>query len=748
MGRWGGGMLLALLLIVSSASAQRPVWVLYDSKITSEATMRARLEATGARIRYSSRWLNAISVDAPADKLTQLQQLAGVVRTQNVARLYHRASGRSGASIRLQESFDSAFYGPNWPVIRQLGIPAAHTLGFTGRGIRIAILDTGFEPAHEALRDRIVSAQKDFINNDAIVANQPGDPTGALDQEEHGTRVWSLLAGRAPGRVVGPAFDATFILAKVKTVRANGEEDPAADEDRWVAAVEWADSQGARLISSSVAFRAFADKPDYRPEQLSGDSALSTRIADEAARRGILIVNMVGDEGPAPSSVMAPADADSIIAVGAIDRNGVVLPTSSRGPTADGRLKPELVAPATRLVAANSITPVSYGSELEGPDYATPLIAGMAAMFLQAWPSLTPMAARTALLLSASRSQSPDNNVGSGVPDIASAILFPEGLFARAITPGLSPGNLLTTLAPSFTWEAPLRHPLISALFRLEIATDANFANVVYADTTRDRTTLTLTRPLRPGTYFWRVVATAFPGIQRITPVAGPFVMPDWVRLTTLNSPTTTPTTPTPTFTWESLDAPPPVGPLTFEVQVLNAQTGRIVQTINAGTNTSVQPPTSLAPNITYSWRVIARTTPAVGMADTVASVGNFLVTTDEQPPATLLYQNFPNPFPRTDLALAETQIWFDVTTRTAIELAIYDLRGRLVRQLIPADPSCGQVFLEPGQYGRGNEGDTCVQTRWNGQAQNGEFVSRGVYVLRMRAGGIDQVKRILYMPQ
>jgi subtilisin family serine protease len=746
--RWGGGALVALLLFASSLHAQRPVWVHYDGR-TDANVLRAQLEASGARIRYTSRWINAISVDVPADRVSQLDRLAGVVRTQSVARVYGRrlgAASRSAAS--LQESFDSAFYGPNWRAIRNLGIPPAHTLGFTGRGIRIAILDTGFEPSHEALRDRIVTAQRDFIHGDANVANGPGDKTGELDQEVHGTAVWSLLGGRAPGRVVGPAYEASYILAKVEAVQPAGEEDFAADEDRWIAAVEWADSQGARIISSSLAFRTFVDKPDYPRDTFNGDIAMSTRIADEAARRGILVVNMVGNEGPGSSTVMAPADADSIIAVGGVDLTGQVLAASSRGPTADGRLKPELVAYGEGLQVASALATDAYTTSISGPDYAAPLVAGMAAMFMQAWPSLTASAARTALILSATRAQTPDNDVGFGIPNVASAIVFPEGLFARAITPGLGPGNTLTTLGPTFTWEAPLRHPAISALFRLEIASDPAFTNVVYADTIRDRTTLTMTRPLRPGSYFWRVVATAFPGITRITPVAGPFVMPDWVRLTTLNLPQNPPQSSTPTFTWQPLEASPPIGPLTFEVQVLNAQTGRVVQTINAGTNTSVTPTNALAPNITYNWRVIARTAPQIGMADTTAG-GNFLVDTDEHPPATLLYQNFPNPFPRPELALSETQIWFDVTTRTEIDLAIYDLRGRLVKRLIPAEPSCGAVFLEPGQYGRGDDdSDACVLTRWDGRAQSGEQVGRGVYILRLRAGGTDQVKRIVYIPQ
>jgi hypothetical protein len=289
----------------------------------------------------------------------------------------------------------------------------------------------------------------------------------------------------------------------------------------------------------------------------------------------------------------------------------------------------------------------------------------------------------------------------------------------------------------------------MSALYRLQIATDPAFTNIIYTDTIRDVTSLTVKRPLQPApVLYWRVVAEAFPNVSRTTRPAPPFRMPDWVRLLTLNDPNGSFTTTTrPTFQWAPLAAPPPIGPLTFDLQILNAQTGAVVQSSNNLSVTSLQAPAALVPNLSYRWRVIARA--QTGAVDTVRSLGVFVVSTNEQPPATLLYQNFPNPFPRPDLGISETQVWFDVTTSTTVDLAVYDLRGRLVRTLIPADPSCGRVTLQPGQYGRGvADTDPCVRTRWDGRTAGGEFVTRGVYVLRLRAGGEEQIKRILYMPE
>ena len=757
MGRLGACAIVLLLSSGTPIAAQRPQWVLYDTTRISRAELQQRIERSGAQIRYSSRLLPAISADAGPRLLAQIQRIPGVTRTQPVGQFEKRAASPNRpiapSLTRSSAEFDSAFYGPNWRAIRQLGIPPAHQLGFTGAGIRIAIIDTGFEPAHEALSTRTVSAQRDFIQNDNTVANGPGERTDSLDQEIHGTWVWSIMGGYRPGRLVGPAYDASFILAKVDVVQA-GLEDFAADEDRWIAAVEWADSMGARIISSSLSYRNFVDQQDYQERDLNGDFTLAAQVVDVLARRGILVVNTIGEGTALPLTLETPADADSVLAVGAVDsvglpavfRNGL---TTARGPTFDGRLKPEVAAPGLALLAARASSPTAYDANVEGTSLATAFIAGGAAMFMQAWPSLSMMAVRNALMQSGTRSAGPDNVVGFGVPNIASAIFLPEGLLPANIT-GTNLENTLTTLQPTFTWIAPIRHPSMSALYRLEVATDPAFTNVVYTDTVRDVTSLTVKRPLRPApVYHWRVIAQSGPDVRRVNDrPALPFRMPNWVRLVTLNDPSGNfPTTTRPTFQWEPLAAPSPIGPLIYDLQIINAQSGAIVHNLTNLSTATVVPPTGLLPNIPYRWRVIARTQ-IPGVADTINNLGTVVVSTNEQPPATLLYQNFPNPFPRPDLGITDTQVWFDVTTQTTVELAVYDLRGRLVRTLIPADPSCGRVTLQPGQYGRGvADTDPCVRTRWDGKTTSGEFVTRGVYILRLRAGGEEQIKRIVYMP-
>lgn len=700
----------------------------------------ARVRSTGARIRHESRLLRAVSVDATPAQVARIRMLPFVTATRPVAQLEIAAAP---AAASAQQLVDSAFYGANFAALRELGIPTAHLLGFTGRGVNIAILDTGFEEQHESVSTLRVVARRDFINGDDVVANEPGDVSTA-DQELHGTAVWSVLGGYAPGDLVGAAYDANFLLAKVD----REDTETSADEDRWVAAAEWAQANGADIVSSSLVYRFdFADRPDIPYQDLNGDITVTTRAADVLASRGVLVVNAIGNDGPDAGTLNAPADADSIIAVGMTRANGSIVPASSRGPTFDGRIKPELVARGEFVTGADPRTISSY-RQITGTSMATPFISGGAAMFMQAWPSLTAMAVRRALLLSANRRTSPDNTYGSGMPDVAGAILFPEGITASSISPVDAEGRA-TSIAPSFNWIAPLVHPQMRpVLYRVDVATDTAFANVVYSDTIRESFSLSARRPIRPApALYWRVTAESPVGVRRSTRRAGPFVMPDWVRLTRFAGPGVTFTdSERPEFTWSPLEAPAPAGPFTYTLQVLSAETGAIVQSVQ-----SAAPPHRLAnplvPNVSYRWRIIAAA--RNGVADTVESAAPFVVQTSGQPPATLLHPTFPNPFPR--LGRSEARIWFDLAQGGAVELAVYDLRGRLVRQLIPAEPGCGVVELEPGVYGRGagalGFNAECAMTSWDGRDASGALVQRGVYLLRLRTGGRALTQRILFQP-
>ena len=221
--------------------------------------------------------------------------------------------------------------------------------------------------------------------------------------------------------------------------------------------------------------------------------------------------------------------------------------------------------------------------------------------------------------------------------------------------------------------------------------------------------------------------------------------MAPWVRLVTLNDPDGVfVSDPSPTLVWDPLPAPDPIGPLVYKIDVFAAGSGLVIQSIAGIEDTTVSLPEPLPFNQALRWRVIAES--QGGVTDTVQNAAPFVVVSTAAPPVTLLYQNFPNPFPRPDAS--RTTIWFDLSVRTRVVLAIYDLRGRLVRRLIPdARQGCtGRLQLDVGVYGR--DGDpACVSTTWDGRTDAGEAMPAGVYLIRLSTDEGSHTVRTLFRP-
>src|SRR2546428_687442 len=168
---------------------------------------------------------------------------------------------------------------------RQLTLRPLGDRGLDGTGVRIAILDAGFDTQHAAFTGVPVTAQYDFVFHDSVVRNQPNDSV-LLDPQFHGTAVWSLFAATVPGRLVGIARGASYLLAKTEDVRS----ETRIEEDNYVAALEWADSIGVDIASSSLGYLTFDNGFSYLPSQLTGDIAVTSVAAESAAARGILVV--------------------------------------------------------------------------------------------------------------------------------------------------------------------------------------------------------------------------------------------------------------------------------------------------------------------------------------------------------------------------------------------------------------------------------------------------------------------------
>jgi serine protease AprX len=365
------------------------------------------VSATGARVRVTSRWLNAVSVWATPAQLAQLAALPYVRGTLPVSggkRSEPQQLGRVGGKrLRYPQHLTSGNEcGVAFGQLDLIQAPAMHDCGLTGSGVIVAVLDTGFRLAHEAFAQLDVMAQRDFINDDMVVENETGDPAG---QHNHGTSVLSLLAGRDPGDYLGVAPDVTVILAKTEDI---SQEQPI-EEDWFVEGMEWAESLGAHILTASLGYIDW-----YTPGDLDGQTAVTTVAVNIAVQNGLIVLSAAGNDGPGPSTLGAPADAAGLITVGAVNADGVVTNFSSRGPTADMRIKPDVCARgrANWVVQPGSTTAYEQGN---GTSYATPMVAGVAALLLQAYPDLTPAEMSALLTSTATNASMPDNDYGYGI---------------------------------------------------------------------------------------------------------------------------------------------------------------------------------------------------------------------------------------------------------------------------------------------------------------------------------------------
>lgn len=412
----------------------------------------AELAAMGIDVVNTSRWLNAVSATATLAALRNAAELPFVRKVTPVAQGRSLRARRADADVggndkAMRDAFD---YGPSRDQLEEIGVLEVHDLGLSGAGVRIAVLDTGYFRDHPAFA-RIVAegrllAQWDFINNDGETQDEPGDPEG---QHNHGTTVWSLIGGFTEGELVAPAYGADFLLAKTEDTSM---EDPI-EEDYWVAAAEWADAHGADVLSSSLAYIEW-----YEYSDLDGDTATTTIAADIAAGRGILVCSAAGNYGTMDWwYIGTPADADSIVAVGGTEPDGSMWLDSSHGPTYDGRTKPEVCARGSLTYAAT--IPGGHGGpdefrHFDGTSVATPMVAGCAALLLEAHPDWTAMEVREALMMTADNAQSPDNHRGWGRIDVSEALIWgvseaPATANRRSppmrVTP--NPGTNLVTIA-------------------------------------------------------------------------------------------------------------------------------------------------------------------------------------------------------------------------------------------------------------------------------------------------------------
>lgn len=360
---------------------------------------------SGARLLNKSKWFNSISISvSDSETVAAIQALPFVKHMEPVAALRWEKTDDSGDVVYSLER--SQNYGYSFNQISMVQGDYLHELGFRGEGMIIAVLDAGFSgvnqiPAFDSLREsgRLLGTY-DFVRGQENV----------FDIGTHGRNVFSIMAGYLPGVYVGSAPMASYYLFRTE----DGSTEFRIEEDNWVAAAELADSLGVDLINSSLGYSNFSDTSmSYTYADMDGNTALVTRGADLAARKGMLVVCSAGNEGNGTwHYVTSPADGDSVLTIGAVNPDAFHTSFSSYGPTADGRIKPDVCGQGASTAYVGDGGNIYTGN---GTSYSSPLIAGLVACLWQSNRDLSNIEIMDLVRETASSYANPTDSMGYGL---------------------------------------------------------------------------------------------------------------------------------------------------------------------------------------------------------------------------------------------------------------------------------------------------------------------------------------------
>lgn len=373
----------------------------------------------GITVHAKSKWFNCVFVTGTKNNIAALKTLTFIERVVFADRSLN-GSGikRPYQAQRKQNKFSTQVdfnYGEAANQVQMLQVDYLHQQGFTGEGIRIAIIDAGFPNVNQMSAFQRLRDNQDILGGYDFVANSAN--VYAFQGSSHGTMVLSTIAGYVQNKYVGTAPDASVYLFRTEDVSSEKPVEMA----YWVEAAERADSLGVWVINTSLGYYSFDNTAyNYAKNDMDGQTTFITKGANIAAEKGILVVVSAGNEGNNTwGTIVAPADSPRVLTVGAVDSKGHYAAFSSRGPTADGRIKPDVVAQGQ---SAAIIGPNDAIGTNNGTSFSSPIIAGAVASLWEAHPNKTNAEIIQMIRQSASKYQNPDEFLGYGIPNFKNAL--------------------------------------------------------------------------------------------------------------------------------------------------------------------------------------------------------------------------------------------------------------------------------------------------------------------------------------
>lgn len=395
-----------------------------DLPVTPRYVDSVRL-AGSVTVLNVSRWLNSVSIqttDAAA-----LSKIANLPFVQAIAPIAARTSDNKNnnepasinqrtadASSTQKTAADYFNYGQSYEQVHIHSGEFLHNIGLRGQGMVIGMLDAGFYRYTTLKAFDSVNAAGQVLGVYDFVAKD----NSVVEDDAHGMECFSIIAANLPGQFVGTAPKASFYLFRSEDAAS---EYPV-EEHNWVCAAERLDSAGGDLISTSLGYTTFDNSSfDHTYADMNGNVTMAARGADLAAKKGILVVASVGNDGDKPWHYLStPADGDSVMAVGAVSRAGVVGAFSSFGPSSDGQVKPDVASVGVSTALQTPGNTIGTGN---GTSFSTPVMAGLATCLWQGFPEFNNMRIVAALRQAGSKAASPDDRVGYGIPDVKKAVL-------------------------------------------------------------------------------------------------------------------------------------------------------------------------------------------------------------------------------------------------------------------------------------------------------------------------------------